>query len=126
MGSVTDPRHDGEISMFRCHGLYTAGMLTVLLLTSSVRAQSNTASASAAMIETALTELKAPAEKVPDGFAFKLDERDFTLLRLQNGSNILIKTAATRPTASLQAINRYNEEVAVNTRAVRYAQEGLM
>lgn len=111
--------------MFRPLGLYSASVLTVLLFCGGLRAQTTT-SATDDMIEKALRDLRTSFESGSDGYSFQLNGRSFTLQRLQKGNKVLIKTAAGRAGASLQAINLYNEEVAVTTRAVRYAKEGVV
>src|SRR5260370_22046813 len=106
-------------------GLFSASVLTVVVFCGGLRAQ-NTTSATDEMIENALRDLRTSFESGSDGYTFKLNGRSFTLQRLQEGSKLLIKTASVRAGASLQAINLYNEEVAVTTRAVRYAKEGVV
>jgi primary-amine oxidase len=111
--------------MLRRFGLFSASVLTVLLVCGGLRAQ-NTTSATDEMIENALRELRTSFESGNNGYTFDLNGRSFTLQRLQKGSKVLIKTHSARSGTSLQAINLYNEEVAVTTRAVRYAKEGVV
>src|SRR5258708_29431306 len=110
--------------MMRRFGLFSASVLTVLLFGGGVPAQ-NTTGVTDEMIEKALRDLRTSFESGSNGYTFTLNGRSFRLQRLQKGSKMLIKTAAGRAGASLRAINLYNDEVAVTTRAVRYADEGV-
>jgi hypothetical protein len=111
--------------MLRRLGLFTGTALAVLLLAGRLPAQ-NPSSVTDEIIENALDGLRTPLVKIQDGYTFKVGDRSFAILRLQKGAKLLIKTAPSRLEASLKTINHYNEEVAVTTRAVRYAKGGLV
>jgi primary-amine oxidase len=103
-----------------------AVVVSALLLTGgTLKAQQATA-ASAAMIEKALGKLEVPFAKTKDSYTFKLDGRPTVLRSAHDGEKLLIKTALPERKASLQTINRYNEERAFTTRAVQYATEGVV
>src|SRR5437868_7164910 len=104
---------------------YSASVLALALIAGTLSAQTVT-SVSDAMVESALGDLRIAFTKGQEGFAFKIGERPAMLAGVQNGTKLLIKASATAQDAALPVLNRYNEEIAVTTRAVRYAKEGVM
>jgi hypothetical protein len=58
-------------------------------------------------------------------FNIEIKKREFKLYRLEEGKRLLLK-AVIKDQASLATINRYNEQTAVTTRAVRYEKIGLV
>jgi hypothetical protein len=78
------------------------------------------------MIEAALDALKVQHTKVPGAYVFKLGDRQMELHVLPKGERLLVKTTVGGTDPSLEVLNRYNEKMAITTRAVRYAKEGVV
>jgi primary-amine oxidase len=110
--------------MMRRFGPYALGTLFIVSLGQSVCAQ--TTQAGDELIVKALESLQVPFTKGKDSYRFKLNNRPTVLLSSHNGGKLLIKTALPDRKPSLEALNRYNEEIAFTTRAVRYSQDGLV
>lgn len=82
-------------------------------------------SASHELIMDALEALNIRALRQQENYSFNLKNRSVTLMRLNNGSRLLMKAMIPgRP--SLETLNRYNERIAVTTRAVRYDKLGAV
>ncbi len=110
--------------MLRRVGLCAGSMVALLLVGGVSRAQD--AGNADELIEKSLEKLGLPFTRGKDTFAFKLNQRLTILRSAHNGNKLLIQTAMRGMQPSLETINRYNEEKAFTTRAVRYAQEGLV
>jgi primary-amine oxidase len=78
------------------------------------------------LIQAALESMQMPFTRGKDSFQFKLNDRLTTLEIMHNGNKLLIRTALGGTQATLATLNRYYEELAITTRAVRYAQSGVM
>jgi primary-amine oxidase len=111
--------------MLRRLALYSGGVLGLLLISSSLHAQP-ASGVTDTTIEGVLEGLRLRFDKVKDGYSFKLSDRPVTLANVQRGSKLLIKASFAAPDARLETLNGYNEEMAVTTRAVRYAKEGVV
>lgn len=97
-------------------------LLAALSLGAAPPAQDAADYASHALLENVLQNMRSEPTRQKERYAFTLDGRKFTLARLENGARLLIQTtSAAKP--SLEALNRYNERIAVTTRAVRYGQD---
>src|SRR5262245_15160998 len=100
----------------------TVTILVLLGLVLPVQAQQNARSAETAsheMIADTLDMLGVLYLRQGDNYIFNLNNRSVTLKRLNNGSHLLIK-AVLKTQPSLETLNRYNEIIAVTTRAVQY------
>ena len=94
------------------------GLLTLLGLALPLLAQGGVAdSASNSMIADALRSLNVRFALEDDHYAIDLPGRVIRLYRLDGGSRLLLK-GSIKAQPSLATINRYNEKVAVTTRAV--------
>jgi hypothetical protein len=109
--------------MFRCPKLWS--LLVVLVLGGAAPAQDVYEFASVEMVENALRGLRVQPTQRGESFAFTLDGRQFQVNRLDRGGRLLIQSSS-RTKAPLEAINRYNERIAVTTRAVRYGKDNLV
>jgi hypothetical protein len=101
-----------------------ASLLVLVGLTFPVHAQP-AESASHEMIKDVLRQLDCEWQVDDWKYAVELKNRKITLLRLDNGKRLLVK-AAIKDQPSLDIINRYNEQTAVTTRAVRYEKFGAV
>lgn len=82
-------------------------------------------SVSNGMIADALRDVGGRFSLEEDHYSIELKNRTLRLYRLDGGSRLLIK-ASVKGQASLPLLNRYNEKVAVTTRAVRYEKQGVV
>ena len=82
-------------------------------------------SASPEMIAAALQGQGVLFLRQKDTYSFTLKNHQVSLFRLENGGRLLIK-ATIRSKPSLELLNRYNEQLAVTTRAVRYQKGGIV
>jgi hypothetical protein len=82
-------------------------------------------SADPALIEQTLRGLKVKFEAGKDSYDFTLQNRRMLLRRLDGGAKLLLQSTHAGK-AGLDAINRYNADEAVTTRAVRYPPAKLV
>src|SRR5438552_2421931 len=106
--------------MFRPGMLYSTAILASFLIGNAASAQGERVSD--AMIETALTELRVSFTQDKEGFRLKMNDRPVLIQNL-GGKMLLVKATMPGLQTSLAKINRYNDERAVTTRAVRYQGE---
>lgn len=106
----------------------TFSLLVVLAFGAALHAQETIAipeSASPQMVDNVLQGLRANPTRQKERYTFTLDGRQLTLARLENGTRLLVQsTRRARP--GLETLNRYNERVAVTTRAVRYGKDSVV
>jgi primary-amine oxidase len=105
-------------------GLCAAGVLALLAFGSALSAQD--ATDIDGLVEKALKGMRLTAERAPDGYRFRLDNRPTTLKILDGGRLLLQIRFKVTPAPSLESLNRFNELFAVTTRAVSYAKEGIV
>ena len=60
-----------------------------------------------------------------DTYNFTLKNHQVTFIRLDNGGRVLIQEEIKKK-VSLELLNRYNEQLAVTTRGVRYQKQGVV
>ncbi len=82
-------------------------------------------SATNGMIADALRDLGGRFSLEEDHYALEVKGRVIRVYRLDKGSKLLLK-GTIKGQASLQTLNRYNEKIAVTTRAVRYDKAGVV
>src|SRR3712207_2580263 len=113
-----------EKHMRRCPRTWS--LLVMLALGGTLPAQEGIPeSASHPMIENVLQNLRTDPTRQNERYTFTLGGRQFNLTRLDNGGRLLVQTSSkTKP--GLETLNRYNERVAVTTRAVRYGQDNVI
>jgi primary-amine oxidase len=80
----------------------------------------------AATVQQALQQLGVQSNRQADAYVFTMNARPLELRILAQGARLLLLTRFEQSNASLETINRYNEQVAITTRAVRYANRGLI
>ncbi len=97
-------------------------LLTWLTCAEVVHAQEDRAAPE--LIETTLAKLFVPFERTQDGYRFTLEKRSLHLQRHQDGARLLLKTPY-KSQVALDVLNRYNQEIAVTTRAVRHTPGGV-
>ncbi len=117
--------------MIRRLGLCSAGLFALALCGGPPAAAGDAPGVTGEMIEETLKAMNLPYGKGQGGpgvavlYVLKVNNRPMTLIPLGGGAKLLIKVpVAAQP--SLQVLNRYNEEKAITTRAVRYQREGLI
>src|SRR6516162_11694044 len=103
--------------MFRPGMIHSTALVVTLLFGSAAKAQGERVSDP--MIETALTDLRLSFTHDKEGFKLKMSDRPVLIQNLQ-GKMVLLKATMPGLQTSLAKINRYNDEVAVTTRAIRY------
>ncbi|MBI2808285.1 MAG: hypothetical protein HYX68_25135 [Planctomycetes bacterium] len=99
-------------------------LFLLLGLVLPIRAQEPIETASNGMITDALERLNGRFSLEEDHYAIQLKNRTYRLYRLDAGKRLLIK-AGIKSQPSLAVLNRYNEKIAVTTRAVRYEKTGV-
>jgi hypothetical protein len=106
--------------------LWTIALCGILLETGTGKLRAEPAvSASYVLLEKTLDGLKVRFERVGDTYQFRFEGRPLELQRYQGGGRLLLK-AAYPGQAALQALNRYNRDIAVTTRAVLYSQKHVV
>jgi primary-amine oxidase len=93
-----------------------------------LQAQQNTPTAAAVsqeMISDTLQALGMLALRQNETFNFELQNRPVALVRIDGGNRLLIK-ASFKQQPSLETLNRYNEQLAPTTRAIRRERVGVM
>ncbi|HZZ78670.1 MAG TPA: hypothetical protein VFE62_09135 [Gemmataceae bacterium] len=88
-------------------------------------AQDPVESVSANFVVKTLKAMECQFSVTKEHVAIELNDRKFNLYRLDGGGRLLLK-AHTRSLPSLTTVNRYNERIAVTTRAVRYPKDGVV
>src|SRR5262245_56173626 len=104
------------------------GVLVLIGMLSPNFAQSQTGPAVGAspdMVATALRQLNCQFSIDDYKYKIEINDRAFTLYRLDSGNRLLLK-ASIKGQTSLATINRYNEKSAVATRAVQHEKMGLL
>lgn len=110
------------------HFRHTITIVVLVGLSLPGQAQENppiAESASHEFISDTLQAMGVSAARQKETYSFELKNRSVSLLRLDNGNRLLVK-ASIRGTPSLATLNRYNEKIAVTTRAVRYDKLGVV
>jgi primary-amine oxidase len=115
---------DGDFPMFRRFGLYAGSTLAVLVLGGGLSAQDENG-VSGALIEKALGQLTTKVARVNDGYVFKLAKQPITLNPVQGGNKVLLQARVTGVEASLPLLTRFNDEIGISTRAVRYSKDSV-
>jgi primary-amine oxidase len=82
--------------------------------------------ATGAMLVQAIDRLGATFERQGGAYVFNLDDKRVEMLLLGKGDRLLVKTRYGQANPPLEILNRYNEQVAITTRAVRYADLGVI
>src|SRR6516225_8073596 len=111
------PFFDGEPPMLRPGMLCSTAILALGFICGSAKAQGERVSDP--MIETALNELRLSFTHDKEGFKLKMSDRPVLIQNL-GGKMVLAKATMPGLQTSLAKINRYNDELAVTTRGVRY------
>jgi primary-amine oxidase len=102
--------------------------MSLLIAREQVAAQdvAPTSRASDALVAEALKQLGVRVQRQAQAYVFTLNQRPLELHLLQQGSRLLVKARYDNQAPTLEALNSYNEQVAVTTRAVRYANQGIV
>jgi primary-amine oxidase len=82
--------------------------------------------ATGAMVVEAIDKLGVTFERQAGAYVFMLNQRRLEVLLLGKGERVLVKTRYRQANPPLETLNRYNEQVAITTRAVRYADLGIV
>jgi primary-amine oxidase len=82
--------------------------------------------ATGAMVVQAIDKLGVKFERQGGAYVFSLNDRRLEVVLLGKGDRLLVKTRYGQLNPPLETLNRYNEQVAVTTRAVRYAELGVI
>ena len=101
------------------------GVVFLLAFPLLAQAQPESGTASPQLITNALRGLNSKFNLVNDHYAVDINDRAFTLYRLEQGQRLLLR-ASVKGQASLATLNHYNERFAVTTRAVRHERAGVM
>src|SRR4051812_37874746 len=101
------------------------GVCLLAGLAAPAYAQDTVDSVSNAFVVNTLKAMECQFSVQKSHVSIELNDRKFELYRLDGGSRVLLK-AKPRTQPSLTTVNKYNEHIAVTTRAVRYQKDGVV